>query len=275
MTNKLAHNKQLIFFFLLQMFATIIYAEQKAFFVKLSPSIILFDEISIKDDQATKDGITKFLKNYTKSNFFYSISFGSGIKINENISIGIDGSFFPHGYATLYNNQDISVLTNFITLPDKTQKILKDSQNFIFNNTYSVFLSLNYYFPLSNKITPFIGGKIGYVNGKLGMDPEFYDNKEKIATENNITYARNLTSEKLLIERIKFAQLAFGGEIGCSFDFKNNILFDIIYEIQRFKFENIIDNVVSTTAANSTITSDGFKDYILLHKFSVGLRFLL
>jgi hypothetical protein len=257
------------------MFATIIHAEQKAFFVKLSPSIILFDEISIKDDQATKDGITKFLKNYTKSNFFYSINLGSGIKINENISIGIDGSFFPHGYTTLYNNQNISALTEFLTLPDKTQKILKDSQNFIFNNTYSVFLSLNYYFSLSHKITPFIGGKIGYVNGKLGMDPEFYDNKEKIATENNITYTRNQASEKLLIERIKFAQLAFGGEIGCSFDLKRNILFDIIYEIQRFKFENIIDNIVSTTAANSTITSDGFKDYILLHKFSVGLRFLL
>jgi hypothetical protein len=250
------------------LFSTNIHAERGDFFVKLYPSIIQFHDIS------TEEPATKYLKDYTKSRFFYSVNLGFGMHINENISLSIDGSYFPHGYTNLYNKQDISTLRTFETLSNDKLKPIKDAQNFILNQTYSIFLSMNYYFGALHKITPFIGAKIGYVDGKIGMDPAFYDTQEKIAADNKLTFTRNKNAEKLQIEMLKFAPMALSVEAGCSFRFKQNILFDITYEIARLKFENIIDRVIGATASD-TLTSYGLKDYILIHKISAGFRFLL
>jgi hypothetical protein len=249
--------------------ATNICAEDRMFFLKLSPSMIQFHDLSVEDDSATK-----YLQNYTKSRFFYSANIGLGAFINDKISIGIDISYFPHGYANLYNKSDISALTDFSLLSDKKLQPIKDAQNFVLTDAYSILFALNYHFPSWRYVTPFIGAKIGYVSGKIGMDPAFYDIQEQVASENQLTLTRNKNSEKLAIEMIKFAPLALGGEIGCSFRFKENILFDIIYEVAKFRFENIIDRVIENTPSK-TLQSYGIKDHILIHKISAGFRFLL
>ena len=266
----------LIAFLVLLVFSSHAYAERGDFFIKLSPSVILFHEISIDDDKAAETKITKFLtKDYKKSRFFYSLNLGTGMYINKNVSTGIDVSYFPSRYSILYNNQNISSLVIFDALPNEIKAELKNSQNFVLNGSYSIFLFLNYNFQFLNQIRPFVGAKIGYVRGKLGIDRAFYDNQEKIAINNKLTsYTRNLNDEKLLIERIEFAPLALAAEVGCSFILSKNTLFDVTYEVQRLKFEDVIDNIV-TTVPNPTLAKDGFKDYLLLHKFSLGLRFLL
>ena len=262
-------NKFLSLLFILSV-SNNIWAEQN-FYFKFGASSTSFSDI--KDNDAT----VKILENYKPYTFIHSCDIGFGMKLDMNTSIGIDISYFPNKYSILYNKDKIDDLP-YLTLEelsDSRKEELKNTQNFILKDSAGIFLNLNYSLPKMNNLIPFIGFKVGYVSGSIGIDSDFYEKLQAAQKESaKVRFEQDANQAKLDIEIAKLSPLSYGAIFGISSQIKNNIYFDIIYEANKINFENITDQKI-TNIPNPTLESKGIKKDMILHKISLGLRILL